>query len=41
MEQEIKEALKDWGKMIRPYKEANTKKAVIQILNSYGPFLAI
>ena len=41
IEQEIKVALKDWGKIIRPYKKADTKKAVIQILNSYGPFIAI
>lgn len=41
MEQEIKEALRDWAKMIKPYKKANHLKAITQIVNSFGPFIAL
>lgn len=41
MEQEIKEALQDWGKIIKPYKKANHFKAIIQLLNSFGPFIGL
>lgn len=40
-EQEIKEALKNWSNIIKPYKKANTRKAVTQILNSFIPFFGI
>ena len=41
MEQEIKEDLRDWAKIIKPYKKANTQKAVIQVLNSFLPFIGL
>lgn len=41
MEQEIQEALGDWAKIIKPYKKASNKKATIQILNSFLPFIGI
>ena len=41
MEQEIQEALGDWAKIIKPYKKASNKKAIIQILNSFLPFIGI
>jgi len=41
MEQEIREDLRDWAKIIKPYKKANTRKAVIQVLNSFLPFIGL
>ncbi len=41
MDQEIKEALKDWAKIIKPYKKSNTQKAIIQVLNSFLPFIGL
>ena len=41
MEQEIQEALGDWAKIIKPYKKASNKKAIIQLLNSFLPFIGI
>ncbi|MEM7571875.1 MAG: fatty acid desaturase [Bacteroidota bacterium] len=34
-------ALKDWRKIIRPYMKANHRKAAIQVLNSFLPFIAL
>ncbi len=41
MEQDIKNQLKNWGKLIRKYQKPDTKKAVWQMLNTFLPFLAI
>ena len=38
---EIKEVLKNWPKIVEKYQLPNTKKAVIQVLNSFLPFIAI
>ncbi len=38
---EIKEALKDWQKIVVKYSTPNTRKAIIQILNSFLPFIAL
>lgn len=40
-DQEIKEKLKNWGKMIRQYQKPSNGKAIIQLLNSFLPFVAI
>ncbi|MEM1214808.1 MAG: fatty acid desaturase [Bacteroidota bacterium] len=40
-ETKIKKALKDWPNIIKPYKQANTWKAAVQILNSFGPFVGL
>ncbi len=37
----IKNDMKDWVKIIKPYQEANTNKAIVQILNSFLPFIAV
>lgn len=37
----IKEDLKDWRKLIRPYQGHNTRLAVIQILNTFLPFIGL
>jgi omega-6 fatty acid desaturase (delta-12 desaturase) len=39
--QHIKESLKDWRSMLQKYQRPNSRKAVIQIINSYLPFLAL
>ena len=41
MEKEIKSDLKDWAKIISRYKKPNNAKAVIQILNSFLPFIGL
>ena len=38
---EIKEVLKNWQKIVAEYQIPNTKKAVIQVLNSFIPFFII
>ncbi len=38
---QIEEALRDWRVMIKKYQQPNTKKAIIQLLNSFLPFLGI
>ena len=40
-ELEIKKALKDWPKMVIKYSQPDTKKAIIQLLNTFLPFVAI
>lgn len=37
----LKEALKNWGKIVKKYQKPNPRKAVIQILNSYLPFIGL
>jgi omega-6 fatty acid desaturase (delta-12 desaturase) len=37
----LKEKLKNWGSMVRKYQKPSTKKAVIQLLNTFLPFLGI
>ena len=37
----LKEALKNWRLLIKPYEKPNTKKAIIQLLNSFLPFLGL
>ncbi|NND34032.1 MAG: fatty acid desaturase, partial [Saprospiraceae bacterium] len=39
--QMIKESLKDWRSMLQKYQRPDSKKAAIQIINSYLPFLAL
>ncbi len=39
--QEIKEVLQNWPQIVKKYQAPNVKKAVIQILNSFLPFLAL
>ncbi|MEM9884807.1 MAG: fatty acid desaturase [Bacteroidota bacterium] len=41
IDQEIKEKLKNWKKIIKKYQQPSTKKAVIQLLNSFLPFLGL
>ncbi len=41
VELEIKEALKNWQTMIKKYTEPDSTKAIIQILNSFLPFIGI
>jgi len=38
---EIKEVLKNWQTIVKEYQTPNTQKAIIQILNSFIPFMAI
>lgn len=40
-DKEIKEKLKNWPELIKKYKKPDTKKAVIQIFNTFLPFLAL
>jgi len=37
----IKEDLKDWRKIIAKYQRADHKKAIIQMINSFGPFILL
>jgi omega-6 fatty acid desaturase (delta-12 desaturase) len=39
--EEIKAVLKNWPQIVKEYQTPNVKKAVIQIFNSFLPFLAI
>ena len=39
--EEIKKALANWPTMMKEYSVANTRKAIWQIITSFGPFLAI
>ena len=41
MEQVIKKDLKDWAKIVSKYKKPDNKKAIIQIINSFGPFVGL
>lgn len=38
---EIKEALKNWKSIIKEYQKPSTRKAIVQILNSFLPFLGL
>jgi len=38
---EIKEALKDWPQMLQKYAQSDNRKAVVQILNSFLPFIGL
>lgn len=38
---EIKEALKHWKEIVEKYQVPSTKKAIIQLLNTFLPFLAL
>lgn len=38
---EIKESLKNWRQMIAKYQKPDSRKAIIQILNSFLPFIAL
>lgn len=38
---EIKESLRNWKDIVRNYQVPDTKKAVIQLVNSFGPFIAL
>ena len=40
-ENNLKETLKNWRPMVKPYQRPNTKKAIIQVLNSFLPFLGL
>ncbi len=37
----IKESLKNWPKIVAKYQKADNRKAIIQIINTYVPFIAI
>lgn len=37
----IKDSLKNWQGMLKPYQTPNTKKAIIQLVNSFLPFLGL
>jgi len=39
--EEIKQALANWPTVMKKYSVASTKKAVLQIITSFGPFIAI
>ena len=39
--EEIKQALSNWPAMLKKYSVASTRKALLQILTSFGPFIAI
>ncbi len=41
IETEIQEQLKNWKKIVKPYQKPSTKKAVIQLLNTFLPYLAL
>ncbi|MEM9934331.1 MAG: fatty acid desaturase [Bacteroidota bacterium] len=41
IEKEIKESLKNWRKIVKQYQVPNTKKALLQLGNSFVPFLGI
>ena len=41
IDQKIKEELKNWRTIIKPYQKSDNLKAIIQILNTFIPFLAI
>ena len=38
---EIKENLKNWPELIKKYKKPDKLKAIIQVVNSFGPYLAL
>jgi omega-6 fatty acid desaturase (delta-12 desaturase) len=40
-EQQIKKDLKNWSKIIAPYRKADRKKAWWQVVNTFVPFLAL
>ncbi len=40
-EQEIKDTLQNWKEIISKYQQPDTKKAIIQISNSFGPFFLL
>jgi omega-6 fatty acid desaturase (delta-12 desaturase) len=39
--QEISESLKNWKEIVKKYQEPNNKKAVIQLLTSFLPYLGL
>ncbi|MEN0049056.1 MAG: fatty acid desaturase [Bacteroidota bacterium] len=41
LDAEIKEALKNWKSIVKKYQQPSTKKAVIQLMNSFLPFLGL
>ncbi len=41
MQNELRNRLENWPVIFQAYAQADTRKAVIQIINSFGPFLAI
>ncbi|MEM0992690.1 MAG: fatty acid desaturase [Bacteroidota bacterium] len=41
LDQEIKDKLKHWKKIVKKYQEPSNKKAVVQLLNSFLPFLGL
>ena len=38
---ELLEEVKDWHNMIKKYQVPDTKKAILQVINSYGIFIAL
>lgn len=40
-QKEIKQILSNWPEMVKKYQTPDQKKAIIQIINSFGPFLAL
>lgn len=41
IEQEIREKLKNWKSIIDKYQIPNPRKAILQMVNSFGPYLAL
>jgi acyl-lipid omega-6 desaturase (Delta-12 desaturase) len=41
MQNELRNRLENWPVIFQAYAQADTRKAVIQLINSFGPFLAI
>jgi len=38
---EIKESLKNWKEIVKGYQVPSTKKAIVQVITSFGPYLAL
>ncbi|MEM1326121.1 MAG: fatty acid desaturase [Bacteroidota bacterium] len=41
LDQEIKEQLKNWKSIVKKYQQPSTRKAVVQLINSFGPFVGL
>ena len=39
--EEIKESLKNWKEIVKKYQKADHKKAIIQIINTFLPFIGL
>jgi len=41
LEREIKEKLKNWKEIIQEYQVPDSKKAILQLVNTFVPFIAL